>query len=80
VRIALKRRLKDSTIGTVLRRLEEKGYMWHTVDARTYVCQATESRGEVTAKAVRRIVKLVLRRFGRRGPGGATLIVIAAID
>jgi BlaI family transcriptional regulator, penicillinase repressor len=56
MRIALKRRLKDSTIGTVLRRLEEKGYMWHTVDVRTYVCQATESRGEVTAKAVRRIV------------------------
>jgi predicted transcriptional regulator len=55
-RIALRRRLKDSTIRTVLRRLEEKGYVSHTVDARTYIYAATEPRGKVAARAVQRIV------------------------
>jgi BlaI family transcriptional regulator, penicillinase repressor len=40
----------------VLRRLEEKDYITHTVDGRTYVFQATQARGRVAAKAVRRIV------------------------
>jgi BlaI family transcriptional regulator, penicillinase repressor len=39
-RIALRRRLKDSTVRTVLRRLEEKGYVYHTVDARTFIYAA----------------------------------------
>jgi predicted transcriptional regulator len=56
VRIALRRRLKDSTVRTVLRRLEEKGYVHHTVDARTYVYVATEPRGKAAARAVQRIV------------------------
>jgi BlaI family transcriptional regulator, penicillinase repressor len=55
-RIALRRRLKDSTIRTVLRRLEEKGYVRHTVNARTYVYAATEPRRKVAARAVQRIV------------------------
>ena len=48
--------LTDSTIRTVLRRLEDKGYTTHTVDGRTYVYQAAEPRGRVAAKAVQRIV------------------------
>jgi predicted transcriptional regulator len=40
----------------VLRRLEEKGYVGHTVEGRTYVYQATEARGRVAARAVQRIV------------------------
>src|SRR5215813_3892195 len=56
VREQLARRLKESTVRTVLRRLEEKGYVSHTVDGRTYVYQATEPRGRVAAKAVQRIV------------------------
>jgi BlaI family transcriptional regulator, penicillinase repressor len=55
-RIALRRRLKDSTIRTVLRRLEEKGYVHHIVDARTFIYTATEPRGKVAARAVQRIV------------------------
>jgi BlaI family transcriptional regulator, penicillinase repressor len=43
-------------VRTVLRRLEGKGYVTHTVDGRTYVLQGTEARGRVAAKAVRRIV------------------------
>ena len=56
VRERLSRPLKESTVRTVLRRLEEKGYTTHTVDGRTYVYQAAEERGKVAAKAVQRIV------------------------
>jgi BlaI family transcriptional regulator, penicillinase repressor len=56
VRELLPRRLKESTVRTVLRNLEEKGYVTHTVDGRTYVFEATEARERVAAKAVRRIV------------------------
>ena len=58
VRETLARRLKESTVRTVLRRLEEKGYVNHAVDGRTYVYQATHPRGKVAAKAVQRIVDL----------------------
>ena len=58
VREGLTRRLKESTVRTVLRRLEEKGYVSHAVDGRTYVYQATHARGKVAAKAVKRIVDL----------------------
>ena len=44
VREQLSRPLKESTVRTVLRRLEDKGYTTHTVDGRTYVYQAAEPR------------------------------------
>ena len=56
VREKLARRLKESTVRTVLRRLEEKRYVTHTVEGRTYVYQATQPLGRVAAKAVQRIV------------------------
>ena len=56
VRERLAKRLKESTVRTVLRRLEEKRYVTHTVDGRTYVFRAAESRERVAAKAVKRIV------------------------
>ncbi|HEX3441981.1 MAG TPA: BlaI/MecI/CopY family transcriptional regulator, partial [Pseudolabrys sp.] len=56
VREKLERRLKESTVRTVLRRLEDKGYVTHTVDGRTYVYQAAAPRGRVAAKAVQRVV------------------------
>jgi BlaI family transcriptional regulator, penicillinase repressor len=56
VREKLARRLKESTVRTVLRRLEEKRYVTHTVEGRTYVYQATQPRGRVAAKAVQRII------------------------
>ena len=37
VRQEMDRPLKDSTIRTVLRRLEEKGYVTHTVTNRTFL-------------------------------------------
>jgi BlaI family transcriptional regulator, penicillinase repressor len=50
------RRLKDPTVRTVLRRLEEKGYVAHSVDGRTFVYHATEPRSRVAARAVKHIV------------------------
>jgi BlaI family transcriptional regulator, penicillinase repressor len=59
VRERLSRPLKESTVRTVLRRLEEKGYITHTVDGRTYVYDVAASRGRVAARAVQRIVDWV---------------------
>jgi BlaI family transcriptional regulator, penicillinase repressor len=48
--------LKDSTIRTVLRRLEEKGYLQHEVRGRTYVYRPSQARHSVVARAVKQIV------------------------
>lgn len=56
VRDELGRPLKDSTIRTVLRRLEEKGYLAHTVQDRTFIYRPAESRQRVAGRAVKRIV------------------------
>jgi BlaI family transcriptional regulator, penicillinase repressor len=56
VREKLPRRLKESTVRTVLRRLEEKGYVVHAVEGRTYIYEAAEPRAMAAAKAVQRIV------------------------
>ena len=56
VREHLGRPLKDSTVRTVLRRLEEKGYLTHSVTDRTFVYQPSESRQRVAGRAVQRIV------------------------
>src|SRR6202034_832006 len=56
VREEVDRPLKDSTIRTVLRRLEEKGYLAHTVDNRTFIYRPAQSPQKVAARAVQRIV------------------------
>jgi BlaI family penicillinase repressor len=56
VRERLSRPLKESTVRTVLKRLEDKGFVTHSVRGRTYVFHAAEARREVAARAVRRIV------------------------
>lgn len=56
VREELDRPLKDSTIRTVLRRLEEKGYLAHSVENRTFLYRPAESRQKVAGRAVKRIV------------------------
>jgi BlaI family transcriptional regulator, penicillinase repressor len=50
------RSLKDSTIRTVLRRLEEKGYVTHTVENRTFRYRPAETRQHVAGRAVQRII------------------------
>lgn len=56
VREEMQRPLKDSTIRTVLRRLEEKGYLQHSVDNRTFIYRPAESPQRVAGRAVQRIV------------------------
>jgi BlaI family penicillinase repressor len=56
IRTRLDRRPKESTVRTVLRRLEDKGYVTHTVSGRTFVFRAAVSRGDVAARAVKHIV------------------------
>ena len=51
----LPRALKESTVRTVLKRLEEKGYLSHTVQDRTFIYRARESRAVAAARAVKGI-------------------------
>jgi BlaI family transcriptional regulator, penicillinase repressor len=52
----LARALKESTVRTVLKRLEEKGYLEHTTDNRTFLYRAIETRSSAAARAVKGIV------------------------
>jgi BlaI family penicillinase repressor len=54
--LAPERPLKDSTIRTVLMRLEEKGYVKHEVNGRTFVYSCVQAPGSVAAHAVQQIV------------------------
>src|SRR4051812_19617 len=56
VRKRLPRPLKDPTVRTVLRRLEEKGYLTHTVEAGAVMYRAKEKREQIAIKAVKRII------------------------
>jgi predicted transcriptional regulator len=56
VREELDRPLKDSTVRTVLRRLEEKGYLAHSVEERTFLYRPAQTRQRVAGRAVKRIV------------------------
>lgn len=56
VQKALSKPLKESTVRTVLKRLEEKGHLTHRVEHRTFVYEAARSRGHAAAHAVKRIV------------------------
>lgn len=48
--------LKESTVRTLLRRLEGKGYVTHDVEGRTYVYRAKVQPTNVAASAVRGIL------------------------
>lgn len=48
--------LKDSSVRTLLRRLEQQGYLSHRLDGKTFVYQATVPLRSVAARAVRNII------------------------
>lgn len=48
--------MKDSTVRTVLRRLEGKGFLTHSVEGRTYVYEGAEPVDQVAVRAVRQIL------------------------
>jgi BlaI family transcriptional regulator, penicillinase repressor len=56
IRQQLDRNPKESTVRTVLRRLEEKGYVTHSVSGRTFIFRAVASRQDFAARAVKNIV------------------------
>lgn len=71
--LADERPMKESTIRTVLRRLEEKGYVQHSLNGRTFVYRAAEARQNVAARAV----KSIIDRFCG---GSAEQLVIGMVD
>ena len=54
--VSRKRNLKETTIRTLLRRLEQKGYLTHESDGRAYVYRAVEPARNLAARAVRQII------------------------
>jgi BlaI family transcriptional regulator, penicillinase repressor len=54
--VAAQRALKDSTIRTILRKLEEKNYVTHAVDGRTFVYCAANTRRNVAVEAAKQLI------------------------
>lgn len=67
------RPMKESTIRTVLRRLEEKGYVAHELSGRTFIYRAAEARQNVAVRAVKNIID-------RFCGGSAEQLVIGLVD
>ena len=57
----------------MLRRLEAKGYVKHTLDGRAFVYEARVERGEAAAGAIRRLLQ---RFFG----GSASRLLAGLVD
>jgi BlaI family transcriptional regulator, penicillinase repressor len=51
------REFKESTVRTLLRRLEAKGYAEHDVEARTYVYRPKVEQKDVATQAIRGIIE-----------------------
>ena len=64
---------KDSTVRTILRRLEDKGYVEHDVDGRTYVYRPRVEPQSVATQQVRSIVD----RFCR---GSVENLLVGMVD
>jgi BlaI family transcriptional regulator, penicillinase repressor len=54
--VSVRRALKDSTIRTILRNLEEKGYVTHDVDGRTFVYRAVDTKRNVAVQAAQQLI------------------------
>ena len=67
------RPMKESTIRTVLRRLEEKGYVRHTTEGRTFIFSAAQDRQNVAVRAVKNIID-------RFCGGSAEELVLGMVD
>lgn len=71
--LASSRPMKDSTIRTVLRRLEEKGYLRHEIEGRTFVYRPSAERQNVAIRAVKGIID-------RFCGGSAEELVLGLVD
>ena len=54
--IARTRDVKETTVRTLLRRLEQKGYLRHEAEGRAYIYHAVEPSHSLAARAVRQII------------------------
>lgn len=54
--VSKNRNLKETTIRTLLRRLEQKGYLKHESDGRAFSYRAVEPARSLAARAVRQII------------------------
>ena len=73
VRGALPKALTDATVRTLLRRLEAKGYLRHSVRGRMYVYEPRVAETQAAASAVRRLVQ---RFFG----GSTSRLLVGLVD
>src|SRR5260370_32587131 len=71
--LASTRPMKESTIRTVLRRLEQKGYVMHEIRGRTFIYRAAEGRQNVAVRAVKNIID-------RFCGGSAEQLVLGMVD
>src|SRR5207237_2006564 len=71
--LAASRPMKDSTIRTVLRRLEEKGYLTHEIEGRPFVYRPSAQRQNVAIRAVKNIID-------RFCGGSAEELVLGMVD
>lgn len=49
--------MKESTMRTVLTRLEAKGFLTHTVDGRTFLYRAVEAPASVATRTVKHLIE-----------------------
>jgi BlaI family penicillinase repressor len=54
--VSRKRSIKETSIRTLLRRLEQKGYLRHEEQGRAYVYRSVEPARSLAARAVRQII------------------------
>jgi BlaI family penicillinase repressor len=54
--VSRKHNLKETSVRTILRRLELKGYLRHEVEGRAYIYRAAEPASSLAARAVRQII------------------------
>jgi len=73
VREQLAQPLTNATVRTLLRRLEGKGYLRHTIEGRTFVYEPRLGETQVATGAVR---KLVQRFFG----GSTSRLLAGLVD
>jgi BlaI family penicillinase repressor len=71
--LADSRPMKESTIRTILRRLEAKGYVSHTLEGRTFIYRAAEAKENVAVRAVKHIID-------RFCDGSAEQLLIGMVD
>jgi BlaI family penicillinase repressor len=71
--VAPKHKLKESTIRTLLGRLEKKGHLKHSVDGRTYVYSSIEGPQGFAIRAVRQLIE-------RFCAGSAEQLLVGMVD